>query len=73
MAIVPDAKASYSGCSSASHVISAGDVTLDDLQVDESLCVSTSEGAWATLKLSNDDSGEYTTVTLDIWLHKPAP
>ena len=72
VAIVPDAKASYSGCGHASNVDSDGIVLLDEnVPDDESICVSTSRGAWAVLKLSQTDSTSSNAVTFDEWLYNP--
>jgi hypothetical protein len=71
VAIVADAKVSYSGCEHASNVETDGVVVLDeDVADDESLCVSTSRGAWAGLKVipQSSDSAPSNRVAFNVWL-----
>jgi len=56
--LASDAEAnSFDGCERATRIQSS--VTfLNDLEDDESLCISTGQGAWAALKLTDAESSD---------------
>jgi hypothetical protein len=67
-AIVPDEEATSLGCTNASRRIS-GAISLNDIDINNSLCVWTSEKRWAVVKEVNPDKNAINdSITVNIWL-----
>jgi hypothetical protein len=71
---IPDSQASYQGCANGT-LIQQGVAFMDRVQQDQSICVATSKGNWAVMKIKDAKSSSsglgYGDITFDVRLFQP--
>ena len=66
---ISDSQASYQGCTNGT-LIQQGDASLYQVQQDQSICVATSKGNWAVMKMKKGETSSPAT-TFDVSLFQP--